>query len=113
MKNKELIEPEFQKKFTDRVEERKIFLDSISNNQKTVINYHGMGGIGKTSLIHQLIKEIENDKSLYNIYINIENYSLPINILYSIRNILTEKYKVKFKRFDPAIIAYYSKIGKT
>lgn len=113
MKSKELIEPAYRKIFTDREEERKVFFDTLEKNEKTVINYHGMGGIGKTSLIHQLIKEIESDKSLYNIYINIENYSMPINILYSIRNILTEKYKIKFKRFDPAIIAYYSKTGKT
>ena len=38
---------------------------------------------------------------------------MPINILYSIRNILKEKYKVNFKKFDLAIVAYYSKTGKT
>lgn len=113
MKSKELIEPAYRKIFTDREEERKVFFDTLEKNEKTVINYHGMGGIGKTSLIHQLIKEIENDKNLYNIYIDIENYAMPINILYSIRNILTEKYNIKFRKFDPAIIAYYSKIGKT
>ena len=113
MKSKELIEPAFRKIFTDREEERKVFFDTLEKNEKTVINYHGMGGIGKTSLIHQLIKEIENDKNLYNIYIDIENYAMPINILYSIRNILTEKYNIKFRKFDPAIIAYYSKTGKS
>lgn len=113
MKSKELIEPAYRKIFTDREEERKVFFDTLEKNEKTVINYHGMGGIGKTSLIHQLIKEIENDKNLYNIYIDIENYAMPINILYSIRNILTEKYNIKFRKFDPAIIAYYSKTGKS
>lgn len=113
MNNNKLIETVSQKNFTDRVQERNVFLDALNNNQKKIINYHGMGGIGKTSLIHQLIKEIENDKNLYNIYIDIENYAMPINILYSIRNILTEKYNIKFRKFDPAIIAYYSKTGKS
>ena len=48
MKSKELIEPAYRKIFTDREEERKVFFDTLEKNEKNVINYHGMGGIGKT-----------------------------------------------------------------
>ena len=48
MKSKELIEPAYRKIFTDREEARKVFFDTLEKNEKNVINYHGMGGIGKT-----------------------------------------------------------------
>ena len=56
------------KEFTDREEPRKIFwekynlMKSQMNDEASiqVISYYGFGGIGKTSLLHKLMEEVNN-----------------------------------------------------
>ena len=121
----ELIEEQkYIKQFTDRIEARKIFWNEyeILNNEikngilenKHIINYHGIGGMGKTTLINQLIKELtEKDKENIHIFLDIENFNNTLDVLYSIRNILYENYKIKFNKFDLALIIYLKKVGKS
>lgn len=107
-------EPKNKKIFTDRVEAKELLWNTIDKqSQINIINYHGMAGIGKTSLLNQLINEIEqNRKDIKTVYIDVENFSTPIETLYSIRNLLMGKYKISFKKFDMALITYYGKMGK-
>lgn len=135
--NKEI----YSKQFTDRIEARKLFWEEyenlsseINNNlQKTspkkasknlheeiapkvpkIINYYGIGGMGKTTLINQLIKEIsKNDKSGLPIFLDAEDFNNTLDVLYSIRNILNDNYKIKFNKFDLALIIYLKKVGKS
>lgn len=133
----------YYKHFTDRIEARKIFwneydilnkeinnakLDSKKNSieiptskqVKTentpnlhIINYYGIGGMGKTTLINQLIKELsENGKENLPIFLDAEDFNNIPGILSSIRNILSENCKIKFNKFDIALIIYLKKVGK-
>ena len=124
----------YSKQFTDRVEARELFwkeyqkLSTEINEGKTgtdpiqtktgtnpkLINYYGIGGMGKTTLINQLIKELsKNDKENLSIYIDAEDFNNTLDVLYSIRNILNENYKIKFNKFDLALIIYLKKVGKS
>ena len=109
-----LNEPVYQKKFTDREEARKLFWDTANGkSSNNFINYHGTGGIGKSSLLDQLLEELENKKSEFvTIYLDIDENSTPLDLLYSVRNILVQKYGIRFRKFDLALVAYYRKIGK-
>ena len=120
----------YSKQFTDRVEARELFwkeyqkLSTEINEGKTgtdptqtnpkLINYYGIGGMGKTTLINQLIKELsKNDKENLSIFIDAEDFNNTLDVLYSIRNILNENYKIKFNKFDLALIIYLKKVGKS
>ena len=124
----------YSKQFTDRVEARELFweeyqkLSTEINEVRTgtdptqtktgtkpkLINYYGIGGMGKTTLINQLIKELsKNDKENLSIYIDAEDFNNTLDVLYSIRNILNENYKIKFNKFDLALIIYLKKVGKS
>ena len=62
-----IIQVKAIKEFTDREEPRKVFWDKynkIANemnvaNPIQVISYYGVGGIGKSSLLHKLNDELE------------------------------------------------------
>lgn len=122
----EPIEKEnFLKQFTDRVEARQLFwkeyqkLSTEINEGKNgtdpkLINYYGIGGMGKTALINQLIKELsKNDKENLSIFLDAEDFNNTLDVLYSIRNILNDNYKIKFNKFDLALIIYLKKVGKS
>ena len=52
--------------FTDREEPRKAFwdiYDNMSAGEYMVLSYYGIGGIGKTTLLKQLIKELYEKKA--------------------------------------------------
>lgn len=117
------------KKFTDRVEARKLFWDEYrtlyeykdcetriaeaKTKEMHIINYYGIGGMGKTTLINKLIEEMdEKEKGVIHIFLDLENFSSILGLLYSIRNILSSNYKIKFNKFDLALTTYLKKVGK-
>ena len=60
----DLEQPKAERIFVDRIETRKAFWDAFSTAQKGleepfVLHYYGVGGIGKTSLHSQLVKELQ------------------------------------------------------
>ena len=114
MKKEKIIEEnKNQLIFVDRINEREEFWNKLNLNQKEVINYYGIDGMGKTTLMNQLINELkEKDSKIYFVYIDIESCSSPLGILDAIRNILSTNYKINFKKFDLALGVYYTKIGK-
>lgn len=62
--NQGSVRPRAARKFTDRTDFREAYYDMVSraldeNFQNYYgINYHGIGGVGKSSLLHQLEKEL-------------------------------------------------------
>ncbi len=110
-----------QKVFTDRVEPRAVFSDSISSfipesrNYKPseIIVYYGKGGIGKTALLKKLKLEEESEYEKYpqyrfqSVYISLDafDYSNPINILLAIR----DKIDGDCSLFDYAMLQYSAK----
>lgn len=116
---------EYKKAFTDRIEARKLFWDEYrklkeivdggfcDKTNKCVINYYGIGGMGKTTLVNKLINELdENEKGVIHVFLDLENFNNVLGLLYSIRNILSENYGVKFNKFDLALTTYLKKVGK-
>lgn len=116
---------ELKKEFVGRSEQIKKFwnaYNSVSKNCK-VINYYGMTGMGKSTLLNRLEEELcQNIKK--NCYIKIDmdfclkkemesNYisQTKEDVLLKMRNQLIDKYKFKFKLFDKTLYQYYLSIG--
>lgn len=108
-----------QKLFTDRNGPKEVFRNSILSyirKPQEIINYYGIGGIGKTTLLKNLIsgselcyKEV--DMNIHNIIISLDayDYSNPVNILMSIRNGIHGDCSL----FDYALMQYCSKAKLT
>ncbi len=122
-----IIENKFvaNKCFTDRIELQKAFFTEynyLKNNlgEYSIIEYYGIGGIGKTALLTELVKNNypSNNKKKWigNYYIKYDFDSNIIdirNILIAWRNMLVEldKSKFKFNGFDIGCLIYAEKIG--
>lgn len=109
-----------QKLFTDRVEPRAVFAASIAaigEKPREIINYYGKGGIGKTTLLRNLVA---NSSELYakckplavsNVFVSLDafEYGNPVNILTGIRNGIQGDCGL----FDYAMTQYYAKARLT
>lgn len=108
--------------FTDRTEPRAVFAGSIADivsateetRSRRIVTFYGKGGIGKTSLLKQIVDN--SARTVYclypklrfcNIFISLEayDYANPINILTAIRSHITGDCSL----FDYALMQYYSK----
>lgn len=109
-----------QKIFTDRVEPTAVFYNSISeieDKTQELIVYYGKGGIGKSTLLKNLIKHSEEaykeapGKTFHNIFVSLDayEYSNPVNILMSIRNGVIGDCSL----FDYALMQYFAKTKMT
>ena len=121
-----LVNVKATKEFTDREEPRKIFwekynlMKSQMNDETSiqVISYYGFGGIGKTSLLHKLMEEVNNREPESKIeFLDFEklvefNNNL-LDVLKVIRQDLKDKYKFTFPIFDLVTYVYETKMGKT
>jgi tetratricopeptide (TPR) repeat protein len=113
--------------FTDRDEPRKAFWDKYSQykenkeknieNDITILTYYGIGGIGKSTLLHKLQDELEEYRSKINdiiphVYYDMKTDNSKKAILEGLREILIKKYNFKFPVFELALNVYRVKIGK-
>jgi len=112
--------------FTDRVEPRKAFWDtyfSYKNNMDTgigndikLLTYYGIGGIGKTTLLHKIASEIDEYKEdqdikehVPHIYYDFDWGTNKISVLEKMRDELVKKYKFRFPVFNAAVAIYKEK----
>ncbi len=102
--------------FTDRINPSKVFSDSIcalSSKPQEIIVYYGKGGIGKTRLLQQLIKNSDqvysssNKYSFHNIFMSFDAREVnnEIDIMMNLRN----KLHGDGGLFDYAVINYWAK----
>lgn len=107
--------------FTDRVEPRAAFADSIAkviaakeDDSRQILSFYGKGGIGKTSLLKQIIAGSEKNVyekyprlKFHNIYISLEayDYANPLNVLTALRSRIHGDGSL----FDYALLQYYAK----
>jgi tetratricopeptide (TPR) repeat protein len=109
--------PSAQRYFTDRTDPRKVFtnnLDSFISNKHSLINYYGMGGIGKSRLIKELNKELLNysDWSAANIDMSQVSFHDCATALLELRNQLRNKLpKIQFTSFDFAYATYWQRLN--
>lgn len=81
------------------------FLKHYPHNSIHVINYYGIGGIGKTSLLNHLQDTlIERGNKYY--LIDLKNNTNPAEILKTASISLAKAYNFEFPKFDLALLAY-------
>ena len=111
--------------FTDREEPRKSFWKNynsfkskMEDGEVKVLAYYGIGGIGKSSLLHKLITEMNEscsegriEESLH-VYFDFNIKQDLRSVLESIRNKMVDAYKFDFPLFDLGCFAYAKKIGE-
>lgn len=107
--------------FTDRQEPRDAFWNNYKKVKETlhqnreicVLEYYGIGGIGKSTLLHKL--SIEMKEKLENPRIAMFDFSRKqdmITVLESLRNQLQDNYEFEFQKFDIGLYAYAKKVGE-
>lgn len=105
------------KVFTDRVEPKEYLSKEIKNlkeldNHKKIVNFYGIGGIGKTRFLKEMRYENKSDKkdpvSFMQVSFDTYEFDTPIKIILSMRKQLNG---IDFTFFDYAIIQYYVKNG--
>ena len=120
--------PQALRIFTDREEPRRAFWECYnkfsedigsedpSKQKSRVLAYYGVGGIGKTSLLNQLMVEMEDaavaqkiGRPLY-VDFDLSIKQEPRAVMESIRNVLAEKYGFTFFLFDLGCFFYAKKI---
>lgn len=97
------------KKFVNREKPRQIFYDIINNTQNAdanIIMYHGIGGIGKSSLIKNL-KEYLTERNIG--YSSIDFDDPAMHMPYSAMCELEKSFKVDFPHFEIAASIYFFK----
>jgi len=113
--------PQANKIFTDREDPRKLFWNTYSEfknnldkpNDIKVITYYGVGGIGKTSLLIQLRKELkEKITHPQFVYFDFNTATDARTVLKKIRNILQNDYNFEFPMFDLALYFYLVKLAE-
>lgn len=107
--------------FTDREEPRKAFWnnyekvkESLHNNGDShVLQYYGIGGIGKSSLLDELSKEMkEKLKTPRFAMFDFSRKQDMRSVLESLRNQLQDKYNFDFHGFDYGLYTYAKKAGE-
>ncbi len=103
--------------FTDRIDARTVFSESIDtwmsrNKPSEVIVYYGIGGIGKSRLLKELYSTTdkyykENTKNINNVYVSLDTFDCSniTNTLIKIRSQL----KIDCSLFDYAYMEYNAK----
>lgn len=86
-----------------------------SSSAKTVVNFYGIGGIGKSTLKSQILDLVGQDYKKRTISIDFNNLNLlsQVELLLFIRNRFTADYSIPFYYFDVAYTIYLKKMGKT
>lgn len=98
------------RKFTDRTDFIEAFWSNMNNREDLrILNYYGIGGIGKTALRKEIIKQIsENNEGILSAYIDFEEneHKQCSYALFHLRSELKSKYKIKFPYFEFAYARY-------
>ena len=110
------IVPIEEEPFFDRDEARKEFWRCYDEVKETgnfqVIMYYGIGGMGKSSLLHQIEKEVkERDKKSVYVYYDFNDGQDSVVVLRKIVKDLQDNYNMKFPIFLYAVYAYMVKCG--
>lgn len=96
--------------FTDREAPRAAFwslYQELQHDEMEVINYYGVGGIGKTFLLEQLQKELTEAGNTRFVEYNFEGQKTKDMILYDLSRLLMKKCSgLKFPLFDYAFEKY-------
>jgi len=104
-----------ERKFTDREEPIRFFMDflgSVDDMEYRLLMYHGIGGIGKTTLRKKLCNYLNDEKD--NIVwavidFDTQTFREQETALYLLRRSLSAKYNIQFPSFDIAYAIYWKR----
>ncbi|MFD0671005.1 hypothetical protein [Cohnella sp. GCM10027633] len=105
------------RQFTDREEPTKSFRQAL--NRKTpdeyqILVYYGVGGIGKSRLLAELQRKLENEHpDSMQAFVDFREVKLrhSVHTLIRLRETFRKKYGVKFMSFDLANAVHWSKVN--
>jgi tetratricopeptide (TPR) repeat protein len=102
------------RQFTDRkhaVATFKSLYEARSQRESLVLNYCGVGGIGKSRLLRQLQTLVEYEGLGVSVRLDLQQPALRRHdaALYNLRHQLHHKYKLAFPRFDIAYAVYWQR----
>ncbi|MFT9600493.1 tetratricopeptide repeat protein [Mesobacillus sp.] len=104
------------RQFTDREEPKLSFrkaMDSLTGNQYKVLVFYGVGGIGKTRLLKELMgltNAIDENTIKTSIDFREAKHREPAEALIWFRQQLVKEYGIKFTTFDLAYAVYWSRM---
>ena len=107
------------KHFTDREPHLDIFRSTLAASEGEtlrVLEFHGVGGVGKTTLIERLSDELDESNPLIpHARFDVENLASPVlayrDVLLSLRCDLEERFGLAFPRFDLAFAVMLAREG--
>ena len=108
------------RQFTDREEPRKAFwakyeklsAEMAANDPDVhVLMYYGFGGIGKTRLLKELAREMEEKGVRYGLF-DLEISRDPIKVLNGLKAVLAKRYHFTFPLFEYGQYIYAKKLGE-
>jgi hypothetical protein len=112
-------QPEAQKNFTDREEPRQAFWSeydtyeqTIKQDQIRVLTYYGIGGIGKSSLLHELQKELNKINLHRHLYLDFNYAQSARTILLQLRHKFITQHGYSFPLFELALGEFAEKNGE-
>ena len=100
-------------KFVGREEYIDLFdskIQAVKSRNLSVLNYYGIGGIGKSSLLKELVKKSNSNSDIISINYNFDDNISKDKVFENIANTLSQK-KVKLLYFGIAYSIYWSKIN--
>lgn len=113
--------PQANKIFTDREEPRESFWKNYrqykelmqGEGEVKVLAYYGIGGIGKTTLLHKLQEEMrERIREPRYVYFDFNIAQDARTVLDYLKTKLTKEYGYSFPLYDLGVYAYAQKIGE-
>ncbi|CCX37028.1 putative uncharacterized protein [Clostridium sp. CAG:1013] len=116
----DLEQPKAERVFVDRVEPRQAFWQAFSAAQQgveepMVLHYYGVGGIGKTSLHSQLVKELQ-ERCPTAKYVELDfdfvERREPYRMMGLLKKKLSQTWNFQFPLFDVACYTFLCRIGE-
>lgn len=116
----EMERPKAERIFVDRAEPRQQFWDAFAKAQQGleepyVLHYYGVGGIGKTSLHSQLIRELEHrcpDAKFVDLDFDFVERREPYRVMGLLKKKLSQSWGFQFPLFDVACYTFLCRIGE-
>ena len=116
----EMERPKAERIFVDRVEPRQQFWDAFAKVQQGleepyVLHYYGVGGIGKTSLHSQLIRELKHrcpEAKFADLDFDFVERREPYRVMGLLKKKLSQSWGFQFPLFDVACYTFLCRIGE-
>src|SRR2546425_6806643 len=103
-----------ERMFTDRIQELELFrhtLRNLSTQGHCVINYYGVGGIGKSRLQRELQKIVKREFQGRSVRLDLQSPAFRRHeaAIYQLAHALRSDYHLRFPRLDIAYASYWQR----